>query len=198
MKALKSATLIIATIALVQTANAEAGPFGLEMGMTLKDIGGSPEQISKGKYRITTVPKPHSAFERYVVQVGPKSGLCFIKAVGKPVETNAYGIELRSAFNNMSAKLTQIYGKQSRMDLLLPGSIWKEPNEFMIGLLKNERKLYDVWSVEHKSSLTGNLESVALGARPLSMDTGSITIDYSFKNKKECDAEIAAEEDGAL
>lgn len=198
MNLLKVAALNLAIIVLAQAANAEPGPFGLEMGMTLKDIGGSPEQFSKGKYTITTVPKPHSAFERYVVKVGPKSGLCYIKAVGKPVETNAYGLELSSVFNNMSAKLTQIYGKQKKMDLLLPGSIWNEPNDFMMGLLKDERKLYEIWSAENKSNLTGSLESVILGAKATSKDTGIIVIDYTFKNEKECEAEIAAEEDGAL
>ncbi len=30
--------------------NAMAGPFGLDMGMTLKDIGGKSEKVANGKY----------------------------------------------------------------------------------------------------------------------------------------------------
>ena len=44
---------------------AVAGPFGLEKGMTLKQIGGTSKQVKPGIYRVSTVPKPHSAFEGY-------------------------------------------------------------------------------------------------------------------------------------
>ena len=69
--------------------NAMAGPFGLNMGMSLKEIGGKPKKIANGKYEIVDIPKPHSAFESYIVQVSPKSGLCWIKAISKDIATSA-------------------------------------------------------------------------------------------------------------
>jgi hypothetical protein len=178
--------------------NAEAGPFGLEMGMTLKDLGGTPTELAKGMHSMTTVPKPHPAFEAYVVKIGPKSGLCSIKAVGKSIETSVYGTQLRSAFNEMEAKLTQTYGKDKKIDILMPGSMWKEPNDFMMGMLKKDRMLAAEWEAQYGSNVTGNLRYVALMARALSADAGDIVLEYNFQNKDECDAEIAAEEDEAL
>lgn len=178
--------------------NAMAGPFGLEMGMSLKDIGGKPEKVASGKYKLSSVPKPHSAFEAYIVQVSPKHGLCWIKAIGKDIRTSAYGLELKSAFNEMKGKLEKSYGKNETIDRLMPGSIWKEPNDFMMGMIKKERFLMSCWDSEKGSTLTEHIKQIGLMAHPSSQDKGYLTIEYSFDNSEACDAELAAQEDGAL
>lgn len=178
--------------------NAVAGPFGLEMGMSLKDIGGAPQKLAPGKYKLTNVPKSHSAFEAYVVQVAPKGGLCWIKAVGKDISTSSYGIELKSAFKDMEQKLEASYGKHKTMDFLMSGSIWHEPNDWMMGLIKKERVLAAIWEKSEGSSLPSDIEQIGLIASPISGDKGYISIEYSFTNKESCEAEIAAQEDNAL
>lgn len=183
---------------LICATNAMAGPFGLDMGMTLKDIGGKPEKVANGKYRLSSVPKPHSAFEAYIVQVSPKGGLCWIKAIGKDVPTSAYGIELKSAFNDMKGKLEKAYGKHETIDLLMTGSIWNEPNDFMMAMIKKERILLAVWNNEKGSTLVDNIKQVGLIASPSGQNKGYISIVYSFDNEKACEAELAGQEDGAL
>lgn len=189
-------TLVI--VGLVCATNVLAGPFGLDMGMTLKDIGGKPEKVANGKYKLTSVPKPHSAFESYIVQVAPKGGLCWIKAIGKDIQTSAYGIELKSAFNDMKGKLEKTYGKHNITDQLMPGSIWNEPNEFMMAMIKKERYLMAIWNADNGSTLGDNIKQIVLIASPSSRDTGYISIEYSFSNEEACEAELAAQEDGAL
>ncbi len=177
---------------------AKAGPFGLEMGMSLKDIEGNPEKIGNGKYKLTNVPKPHSAFESYIVQVAPKSGLSWIKAIGKNISTSAYGTSLKSAFSEMEEKLENNYGDYKKMQFLMPGSIWDEPRDWMMALIKNERGHASVWNAEEGSTLPPDLDTVGLIASALSRDTGYLSIEYYFKNKEAAEAELAGQEDDAL
>ncbi len=197
-KMLKKTIILIVLFGLFIVSNAIAGPFGLEMGMPLKEIGGEPEKISHGKYRLTNVPKPHSAFEAYVVQVAPKGGLCWIKAIGKDIRTSSYGHELKSAFSDMEERLESAYGKHKKMDILFSGSIWDEPRDWMMSLIKKERILASVWDESKGSNLPSDLKKIGLIASPSARDKGYISIEYSFTNEDSCEAELAAQEDDAL
>jgi len=177
---------------------AMAGPFGLSMGMKKSEFKGKLKEVAPYKYQTSTVPKKHSSFESYVVKIGPKSGLCYIKAIGKDISTNTYGVEVKSAFDNMELKLKKSYGNNKRVDHLRYESIWDEPKDWMPGLIKGERLLFALWNKEEGSTLKGNLKDVALGASGTSRSKGYLAIDYSFMNKDACDAEVAATEDGAL
>ena len=194
----KSFISIICAILMLTAHSALAGPFGLNMGMTIKQIDPSAKEIAPGKFTTTKVPKPHSAFEQYVVQVGKKNGLCWIKAIGKDISTSSYGIELKSAFESMNEKLTKAYGKGETTDLLMPGSIWNEPNDFMMAMIKKERFLMAIWDKEKGSSLNDDLKQVGLIAIPGGRSKGYLSIEYSFSNDEACDKEIAAQEDDAL
>jgi len=176
---------------------AMAGPFGLEKGMTLKQIDNA-QQVAPGKYKVASVPKPHSAFGSYIVQIGPQSGLCWIKGIGKDVGTSVYGLELKSAFNQMKEKLEHTYGMPEVIDRLLPGSIWNEPKDWMMALIKKERLLAAIWSEKSKATLPIDLRSVSLIASAMKTNFGYIAVEYSFINESDCDAEIAKQEDGAL
>lgn len=174
------------------------GPFGLWMGMTADDFGGSLDEIAPCKFRIPTVPKPHSAFELYVCQITPKLGLSWIKAVGKTIATSVYGVELKSEFESMEQKLATTYGKQKRFDSLMPESIWNEPRDWMQALLSKERNLMSEWSKDTTATLIDSLTSVALIAGVYDTSSGYIAIEYSFENATKADAEIAAMEDDVL
>lgn len=190
--------LIGLAILAILSETAIAGPFGLSMGMNKSDFKGKLKEIAPHKYTTNTVPKKHSAFETYVVKISPKSGLCYIKAIGKDISTNTYGVEVKSAFDSMESKLKKSYGKNKRVDFLRYESIWDEPKDYMPALIKGERILVSVWNKEEGSTLKGNLKDVALGASGSSRSKGYLSIDYSFTNQEACDAEIAATEDGAL
>ncbi|BAI80354.1 conserved hypothetical protein [Deferribacter desulfuricans SSM1] len=194
----KSIVAIVIVFMAFMVSDAMAGPFGLRKGMSLKEIGGKPERIGNGIYKLIKVPKPHSAFEAYIVKVAPKGGLCWIKAIGKDIATSSYGIELKSAFQEMEKKLTAIYGEHETIDDLLPNSIWNEPSDWMMGLIKKERILIAIWDSEKGSHLPSDLKQVGLIAGATSGNTGYIAVEYSFTNKDSCDAELAKQEDDAL
>lgn len=52
----------------------KTGPFGLWMGMQNTDFAAQLEEVSSCKFIAQAVPKPHSAFESYIVEISPRSG----------------------------------------------------------------------------------------------------------------------------
>ncbi|EID0160924.1 hypothetical protein SNE98_000669 [Vibrio cholerae] len=194
---MKKLTTIALAALCVKSAFA-SGPFGLEMGVPVSSIDKDAKQLAPYVYLTTNVPSPHSAFEKYVVKVAPTSGLCWVKAIGKDISTSSYGFELKSAFSEMNEKLTKKYGKGETTDLLMAGSVWNEPNDFMMAMLKKERFLMAVWEKSKGSNFQDNLVQVALIANPSNRDKGYITLEYSFSNKDACNQEIDSLEDNAL
>ena len=174
------------------------GPFGLWMGMTVGDFETPPNEVAPCKFQAPSVPKPHSAFERYICQITPNLGLSWIKALGKDVATSGYGIELKSAFEAMEQKLVTAYGKQKRMDFLMHDSIWNEPRDWMQAMISRERVLACEWSTATGATLENSLASIALVVGAYDTSSGYIAIEYSFENATAADAEIAALEDDAL
>jgi hypothetical protein len=174
-------------------------PFGLTLGMKLEDFSEFiPTEIAPFKYKLDKPPKPHPAFEFYVLQIAPTSGLSWIKAIGNDIPTNAFGGSINSAFEEMEGKLNNTYGKCKRTDLLLPGSIWNEPQDWLMGLIKGERMLACQWEAKTGAKLTEAVESVFLVANGRDSDSGFIAIEYTLKNHATASQEIASSQDDAL
>lgn len=178
--------------------SAIAGPFGLYMGMQLSDFKGTLKEIKPHVYKTSDVPQKHRAFDYYILRFGPQSGLYYIKAIGSDISTNSYGKEVLDAFNAMETKLKKIYGKNKRFDFLIHKSIWKEPRDWMPGLVRNERVLTALWDKEDDSTFQDDIKTVCLAARGASHSTGFIVVEYLFLNQDKCEAEIAETEDHAL
>lgn len=174
------------------------GPFGLWMGMNSDDFEQTLKEVAHCKFQAPIVPKPHSAFESYIVQISPVAGLSWVKAIGKPIDASSYGVELMSAFESMEKKLKVAYGSQNKHDFLMHESIWNEPRDWMQAVLNKERILISQWNKETGASLTDGLLSVALGVGIYDTSSGYIAIEYSFENIEKAEAEIAALEDDAL
>ena len=164
------------------------GPFGLRMGMAPEAVGLDHEEVRRGLYKFSTVPQPHSGFEYYILKFGPSTGLCWIKGVGVNIQDSAYGVALRSGFTSLKDQLSKVYGQPKDMDLLMPGSIWDEPRDYMMALVKNERVLISTWDVAGKR----DLKQVGLMASALRRDVGYLSLEYSFTNKDACDEELKA------
>jgi Ceramidase len=98
------------------------GPFGLSMGMSLdevySEVYGEITEFAPGKYRANRVPKPHSSFEFYALQITQIHGLSWINAIGKAIDTDTYGLEVKLAFNAMRNELATTYGKHKIFDFL--------------------------------------------------------------------------------
>lgn len=170
---------IAISIAIV-TAEAFAGPFGIDMGMTLDEItklSTTAPVLSEGVY-IITPPKPHPMFETYVVRISKTYGVYFIKAVGKTIETSIYGDTLKGEFQTLKDGLVKTYGSCNIMDFLRSGSIWDEPDDWMMGLRKGERFLMATWGSEYGSTLPEDIASIIIAAQAISSQAGYLGVEY--------------------
>lgn len=174
------------------------GPFGLWMGMNLEDLDCEIEEISPRHYKVHSAPAPHSAFECYCLRITPITGLSWVKAIGKTIRTNEYGLDLIAAFKTMEEKLSRNYGKGDRTDVLLPDSIWDEPKDWMQSIAKKQRYFYTIWSRKHGSTLPEDLESVGLMINAIDFEDGYISLEYTFSNSDAAEKEESDAEDDAL
>jgi hypothetical protein len=172
------------------------GPFGLESGLSKKNIEDMTGEELKpydgvpNLYTIKSPPKKNAEFEGFGLLISPKSGLCQIRALGKNVDTDSYGIALQSKYKELLDSLSSIYGKPKSTDLLLSGSIWKEPQDWMMALNKKERFLSAQWAGSPATPLKNKLVMVSMEARANGSGEGYVYLQYDFDNIDACNAEI--------
>lgn len=174
------------------------GPFGFWAGMQGEEFEGDLAELQPFKFGTASAPKVHSAFDQYILQITPHTGLAWVKALGKEIHTSSFGYELLGEFKAMHRKLEAAYGASSIDDILFHDSIWNEPRDWMQGLLSRERLLSCTWERGAERTLRDSLKSVFLGVQAISTDTGFIYVEYAFENFDESNLEIASAEDDAL
>lgn len=179
-----------------------AGPFGLEKGMSFNEIkkacgGKEPVKVDEGIYYVEP-PKQHPLFDKYVAFIDEKEGLHFLKGIGKDITTSGYGFDLKNNFEDLEKSVSKTYGKDYKLDVLLPGSIWDEPKDFMMSLLKEERALMAEWSKDYGSTIPDDIESICIAAYAVNSSTGYLVIEYSFTNHNSIKARKTAEEDSVF
>ena len=82
--------------------------------------------------------------------------------------------------------------------MLLSGSLWDEPQEWMQSLLHQDRVLTTELSRANGLALRQSLNAVWLGVYAMTTDSGYISVDYHFENEVEVEAQLTALEDEAL
>jgi len=150
MKRLKTFALLSVFLMAFSIQSAFAGPFGIEMGMSLTQVKAvckmSPKHIQDNVYEIIP-PKTNDMFETYYVRIDPDYGVYWLKAIGKELYTNGYGDRLKSTFESLVESIRKTYGKESYIkDELKEGSIWGDSKDFMYALKQGDRDLYAMWS----------------------------------------------------
>lgn len=180
------------------------GPLGLAAGLSkdlIEQMTGERLVLTddgQNLYQMNHAPKSNQAFEAYALVISPTVGLCQIRAIGKTIDTNGFGHQLKSGFDELSGSLTSIYGPPQTLDMLMPGSIWKDPDDWMMGLYKKDRSLMADWTGSSSVPLKSSLKSVILQARALGSDKGYVLLQYSFTNDAQCQAEAKTKASGSL
>ena len=170
---------VLATVAFGQETS---GPFGLRRGMTqeqvIQIVGKAAIKETKGDtLRLLSVPKSHPAFEFYSLIFSPKDGLLKIVAYGNDIKTNAFGEAVHGSFIEIRGAISQTYGQpEFNLDRVKAGSIWKEPEDWMMGLLKEERDLTTIWN----TALPNHIQDIVIEAVALSQEKGYLRVIYEF------------------
>ncbi|MDN5434658.1 MAG: hypothetical protein L0G10_13515 [Acinetobacter sp.] len=177
--------LLIGTLLFSGLANAEA-PFGLKTGMSLAEVikvSGVAEVLDKNYYSFKNVPKPYKAFKDYLMLITPQNGLCKVLGWGKPITTNVYGDGIKDEFASLKESLTEKYGTPvGDYNFLRSGSIWKEPNDWTMGLYKEERTLVAAWEPNEENGV----KNIMLKARANGPNSGQVTLSYELSNSPSC------------
>lgn len=179
------------------------GPFGVKMGLSRSDIeemiGGKLQKISDTPdfYASSTAPKTSSAASSYIYRIGNVTGLCMVKGVSSDIATNGYGLQLKSDYKELKGLLSEKYGQPDETDMLLPGSIWDDADEWMMALRKKDRYLLSHWDGD-EMTLPNDLGSIALSVGAQTSSKGYLLIEYEFTNYDDCEAEAGATEKDSL
>lgn len=180
------------------------GPFGLEAGLSndlIAKMSGQALVLTdkvQSLYLLTTPPKPNNLFEQYALVISPTVGLCQIRAIGKMIDTNNFGHQLKDQFSTLQTSLSAVYGQPQVLDSLMPGSIWKESRDWMMGLREKDRSLIAEWNSTPASPLKNGIEGITMVARAQSGSEGYVMLQYSFSNYKTCTDEQNTRATGSL
>lgn len=165
-----------------------AGPFGIDMGMTLEELkqqNMNPEKTSSSDgYYLVEPPKTHPNFEMYLVRLYKDKGVFWIKAIGKDISDSGYGSSTKSEYEKIEGQLNKSYGVGSEIRILLPGTIWDEPEDFLMSLRRGERAYATKWSIENNNNLESPIDRIFLGLNARYSDTGYLVLEY-YSNKHE-------------
>ena len=182
--------------------SAVAGPLGLNKGMTLEELNKHGSFTPAGQqfvYTSKTLTNGHPDFESYTVILTPEHGLCKLQAAGKNIDSSSYGTELESKFKDLISAMTGKYGSPGKnYDFLRSGSIWNEPKDWMMGLLKKERTLTAFWAPPENSNMPDSLKTIMVEAIALSGSKGYIKLGYDFDNVSECLETLKAKKNSSL
>ena len=168
--------VLVATVAA-----AFAGPFGLEMGMTLEEVqqacgGRAPEYISDIRYQIEPVKK-HPSFSTYIAWIDPINGLCFIRANSEEIDSNNTGDQVKNEFYKVEAALSKLYGKGRLTNELTRDCVFTDEGYWFYTLRSGERKLEAQWFPK-KSDICW----IDLFATAVSFKGAIISLQYEFTN----------------
>jgi hypothetical protein len=193
---MKRFAFVLALLTIVLPGICFAGPFGFDYGMTKQQViakVGKDAVLKDQDYflRVSTAPKPDSAFEAYLLVISPKTGLVKIVATGKTIDTGAYGTELQVGFSSVRHALAAEYGAPTiDYDFLQPDSKLGAPSDWTAGLLKKDRKLASAWDFttpRHKPAgvKDKHLTSILMEAKGLRKDAGWVDVSYEFQGFEE-------------
>lgn len=181
---MKKASLCIAALLLVCSC-AFAGPFGIEMGWTLDQCKKAGARMIGDSYvenGVTsfffTPPKMHSSFDEYIIRIDDVYGVYDIAAYSGTIDTAGSGSQIKSKFVTIRDQIAKTYGEPLMLDYLDKGSIWDEPQYWMMGLVKGERHYSAMWFGKEGDPVM----MVFLRVEAKYSDEGEIILSYSSKD----------------
>lgn len=179
-----------------------SGPFGLAGGISIeelekmgfKSVETSPEVFSG------MPPKPLDGFKEYFVIALPEIGLCRIRADHNIDVVNGSGDQLKSKADQVAEMMAVKYGKHSTKVVYISKDVYKRNPEFWMLGLKEESVFYayDWTSGKTQQPLPDDLENIEISARATDIQSGYISIHYTYKNFKDCKSAMKKKQASSL
>ena len=160
--------IIVLSLAIMICELSSAAGFGFKMGEAPATYSCDAMDALPGAY-MCVAPKPHSAFESYVIKASEEHGICWVKGVGKDISDNGYGTNTKAAHEKLVILLSKPYGASSETeDVILPSALWDEPNEWLMSIAKKERYSMNSWK-DLKITSKPDLDKIYLAASSRSL-----------------------------
>ena len=156
-------------------------PRALAIATYCQAISGEPDGQSEKGYLVQASPKEFAGWAFVAAYYTQQTGVCEVRAI-KEVSGDAFGIAHRMAADSLVETLTKKYGAFDKDDFLLSGSVWDEPNEWLIGIRKKER----MYGYSKKGDIEGNLQSIIVR-----VGEPGIVLGYAFKNGDACEEAVS-------
>ena len=173
-----------AALALAFCASSAFAVLGYEMGQKLE---GESEGTAKNGLDYQSKHDAYG-FARVVAYYTDAMGVCAVVAFSS-VEGSRYGDKHRDVADSLKERLTAKYGEPTdKFDLLLPGSIWDEPRDWVTAIRKGERDYAYVWEDVGKD----------ISLIMVDVKTNMVRLQYEFSNADQCFNEADKELDNAL
>ena len=177
---------VILAVAVLWGISAWTGPFGVEMGQPVEGT-----ETAEGGLPYENLDPP-SGFVSLSVYGTAKSGACQVRVLKAVENADSHGQSLRSAVGQIENTLTGKYGNPTNdFDFLHTGSIWKDPEDWMMGLYRNERTLSRFWTALDSTQYAG-VAAISLQAKATSSRTGVVVLTYQLANYESCTSEAKA------
>jgi hypothetical protein len=168
------------------------------MAEDIRRLDATPIEAKPTYYTIASPPRPHPDFASVIVQAVPGIGVCWIKGLGNEFETDDFGIQARNHAMAIKDQLETKYGKAELIDILVPGSLWNEPRDWLMGLRKGDRDYGFHWKQPSNppkqwlgiSQIYVGLQTTSTGVRA--------NVEYYSPRSADCDAAAKKAAAGAL
>ena len=164
----------------------------------LRAAGADLKLRKDGVYISYKMPRQLDGIDFYLLKIDSAIGLCSIQAIGKTINTNDFGDQIKEEFDKYEELLSQVYGANERFDFLKAGSIWDERNDWSMALLQDERTLSAFWDESQGSTMKDGIAGIQLAANGLSLGASYIDITYYFENHTKCIEKDRSKSKGVL
>ncbi|MFK8077344.1 MAG: hypothetical protein AB8B84_12210 [Granulosicoccus sp.] len=168
-----------------------AEPFGLKIGAAGSELAlvkdeGSP----KGMFRFTEVAQPRPEYGTYIGQFSNNEGLCWIKAIGHDVPSDALGTQIKALFEIEQERLASLYGAVKNFDFRFSGRSDEDMENWLQAVSEGDRYVAAIWNRENGSILPDDLESVGLVLNAYTSSMAYLSLEYTFNNIVLCEQEL--------
>jgi len=132
---------------------------------------------------LESVPKPMPELNMYAVVAYPETGICEIRTVSKTFDSDAYGVNVRSAIDALSDALDAKYGKHDKSTYC---SSMGSCQFFQMGLRDGSQGYSYTWSKSTGAKLPDDVSEVTLTAMPGEYNDTFYRLDYTSSNREGC------------
>lgn len=173
----------------VRTVPSGNGPFGIEMGSKLSNLGKSEPLPKAGMFEIKEVGRPDPEMESVLVEAYPTSGVCQIRGIGRDLQNDGAGSSGRAAVEQLAEALRTKYGAGKKLDSCSGGDVACESEFFMMTLRQGER--YYGYSWENLKGRSDHIGSIYLALSASDSSTTYPVVEYHSDKTTECKAAAA-------